>query len=294
MSQSTHVRLFVFFGWFLLMVWSFTGCAARRPAWMDMKNGIVLEYKMPEKPDLRYRNSSQMIQTMKVGEQSMVTQINNMSVLSLRAKGRDGTALRIHVTVDSARLDVQSPAGNMSPDLGSIIGKGFDMTLSTLGKEIDVSEAATLKYNLGQAGERTLESEFQAFFEDLPGKPVKPGESWTSTDTLNINQAGNKTQLIFNNRNTFQAVETVQGLNCVRIQTESTGIMKGSGDQGGAQFTIEGTLKAHGTWYFAVQEGILAKSSSEATTESTVQIIGPQDMKIPMTMVVKAEKAAVR
>ncbi len=48
--------------------------------------------------------------------------------------------------------------------MGSIVGKGFDMTFSNLGKEIDVSEAGTLKYDLGQAGERTLESEFAGVF----------------------------------------------------------------------------------------------------------------------------------
>jgi len=294
MFQTRCVKIFFLSGWVFLVAWSFSGCAARKPAWMEMKSGVVLEYRMPEKAALKYRNSSLLVQTLKFGEQSMVTRIDNRSVFSMRPKGIDGTALRIHVTLDSASIGIQSPGGNLSPNMDSVVGKGFDMTFSKLGKEIDVSEAGTLKYDLGQAGERTLESEFQAFFDDLPGKPVRPGDAWTSSDTLNMNQSGNKTQLVFNNLSTFKAIEKIQGLNCVRIQTESTGFIKGSGEQGGAEFLIEGTIKASGAWYFAVQEGILVKSSTEATTESMIQISGPQTMTLPMAMVVNSEKSVVK
>jgi hypothetical protein len=294
MAGNNRFRIEIFSGYTMLAAVSFFGCASRKPAWIDLKNGVVLEYRMPEKEALRYRTSSHMIQTTKFGEQSMVTRMDNWNVLSMLSKGKEGDGLRIHVTVDSARMDIQSPAGNMSPDMGSIIGKGFDMTVSSLGKEIDVSEAANLKYNLGPSGERTLGSEFQTFFEDLPVKPLKQGDTWTSADTLNVDQAGTKMTLLFNNLNTFQAVEKVQGLNCVRIQTESTGTMNGSGEQGGAKFDISGTIKASGTWHFAVQEGILVKASTEATTESSIQISGPQTMTLPMTMIVKGDKTVLR
>jgi len=294
MITAGRIKRTALWGWILLSAGSFWGCAARKPAWTEPGARVPLEYRMTGQAPLKYQNTSEIVQTMKFGDQSVETQMSSRYRVSMQPTGKEGDRIRLHVTVDSARLDIQSPAGSLSPDLAPVVGKGFDMVLSSLGREIDVSGAGSLKYTIPQAGERTLESEFQAYFEDLPAKPVARGESWTGLDTINVDQSGTRMRMTFSNLNTYEAVEKADGMECVRIRTESTGTLKGEGEQGGAKFEIEGNIKASGTWYFAVQEGILARSSSEATTESKIVMSGPQTMTIPMNMVIRTERALVR
>jgi hypothetical protein len=282
------------FGLAAMGIVAIAGCAARKPSWVDSKDGVSLRYKTPPKQALRYVNANEMVQTTKFGERAMVTRMNSRNILTVRPAGGPAEPIRMDFTLDSLRIDIQSPAGNMSPDLSGLVGRGFAMTLTSLGRETDVSGAAELKYTLGQMGERNLETEFKTFFDDLPADPVSPGAAWTSRDTIKADQPGTDIRLVFENVNTYDGVETVSGLPCVRIKTVSKGSMKGSGDSGGAKFEMDGTITGTGTWYFAPREGVLVKSASDVTTESTIRINAPQEMSLPMTMVMKGEKSLRR
>jgi len=180
-----------------------------------------------------------------------------------------------------------SAQGDMSPDMSTVKGKSFDMVLSPLGSEVDVSGAEAITYAMATET-RNLSSGFKMFFPDLPGKPVKVGDTWPSSAGTEEKTSSMKIQLNFENVNTLEGFETVDGMECARISSQVTGTITGTGSQMGADLTFAGTSKGKDVWYFAVKEGIFVKAMSESTTEMSIDVAAA-GMTIPVTQTTKTE-----
>ena len=178
----------------------------------------------------------------------------------------------------------------MSP----VFGKSFHLTLSPLGKELKMTGGDTITYSMGQAGERNLTSNLQAFFPDLPGKPVKIGDTWTTNDTININEGGSNMLMTFASINTFEGLETMDGYDCIKVTAKSKGNLGGEGEQMGANLYFDGDIESEDVWYFAYKKGIFVKSISDGFTDATIAVTGGQKMTIPMTMETKFETKLVK
>ena len=248
----------------------------------------VLEYKMPTGRTLTYQSKSEETQVMEVMGQSMDTHATNNSTVTFKAKGPKDNNLLLGVSIDEmAASFTSSAAGDMSPDMSSLKGKTFDMVLSALGSEIDVSAAEAIKYDMAGAT-RNIASGFKMFFPDLPDKPVKVGDTWPSNAGIDEDMGEIKMRLDFKNVNTLEGFETVDGLECARVSTAVTGTLTGSGNQQGMDMTFAGTTKGKETWYFAIKEGLFIKSASETTTEMSIDVPAA-GMTIPATATAKSE-----
>lgn len=278
----------------VLLIAVLTGCAAKRPFWGDVEKGLILEYRLPQDHALKYQFTSKMTQDLEIMGQSMKNIVNLDMLFSAKSTGVERNNHLLLMTIDSAKTNVQSPQGSFSPNMKSVFGKSFNLTLSPLGKELKMSGADTIKYSLGQAGERTLSSNFQTIFPDLPGKPVKIGDSWTTNDTINVKEGGTNMRMTFVSVNTLQGFETVDGHECAKVTTQSTGKLDGEGEQMGANLYFEGDLQSSDVWYFAYKEGVFVKSISDGLSEGTVAVTGAQKMTISMTMETKFETKLVK
>lgn len=294
MITKTNLKSYLSVALVILLIALITACAARRPFWGDVKKGLILQYRMPQDQALKYQFTSNMTQNLEVMGQSMKNIVNLDMLFSTKSKGMEESNQLLLMTIDSAKTNMQSPQGNFSPDMRSVFGKSFNMTLSLLGKELKMSGADTIKYNMGPGGERTLSSNFQTIFPDLAGKPVKIGDSWTTNDTINVNEGGMEMRMTFVSVNTLQGFETVDGHECVKVTAQSTGKLGGEGEQMGANLYFEGDIETKDVWYFAYKEGIFVKSISEGMTEGNVAVTGAQKMTIPMTMETKFETKLIK
>jgi hypothetical protein len=248
----------------------------------------VLEYKMPAGRTLTYQGKSEETQVMEVMGQSMDTHSTNSSTVTFKSKGPKDKNLLLGVTIDEMAASITSSAADdRSPDLSSLKGKTFDMVLSALGSEIDVSAAEAIKYDMAGAT-RNISSGFKMFFPDLPDKPVKVGDTWPSNAGVDEDMGEIKMRLDFKNVNTLEGFETVDGLECARVSTAVTGTLTGSGNQQGMDMTFAGTTKGKETWYFAIKEGLFIKSTSETTTEMSIDVPAA-GMTIPATATAKGE-----
>lgn len=250
--------------------------------------GAVLEYKMPAGRTLTYQTKSEETQVMEVMGQSMDTHSTNSSIVTFKSKGPKDKNLLLGVTIDEMAASLtSSAAGDMSPDLSSLKGKTFDMVLSALGSEIDVSAAEALKYDMAGAT-RNISSGFKMFFPDLPDKPVKVGDTWPSNAGVDEDMGEIKIRMDFKNVCTLEGFETVDGMECARVSTAVTGTLTGSGSQQGMDMTFAGTTKGKETWYFVMKEGLFIKSTSETTTEMSIDVPAA-GMTIPATATAKSE-----
>jgi hypothetical protein len=257
------------------------GLAASAPA------SAVLEYKMPAGRALTYQTSSEDAQVMEVMGQTMDTHIANTGTFTFRAKGQKDKNWLVGVTLDDIAASVTGAQGDMSPDMSSVKGKSFDMVLSPLGVEVDVSGAEALTYAIATESQ-SVASGFKVFFPDLPGKPVKVGDTWPSSDSTEEKTGSMTIQIQLQNVHTLEGFETVDGMECARVSSQVTGTISGSGNQMGQDMTFSGTIKGKNVWHFAGKEGIFVKGTTESTTEMSIDV-SSAGMTIPMTRTSKSE-----
>lgn len=271
------------------------GCSAKEAAiWGDPQTGLVLAYRMPEKQSLSYKFSVGQTQTIEVMGQVVDTESNQTIEFSVLSKGiKDGNQ-QLGVTIDSMKVDVDSPQGSFSPDMSSVVGKGFDMTVTELGKELEVSGAASIQYDQGPSGKRNVSASFQAIFPDLPGRPVKVGDTWTTEDLITDKTDTAEIRIRFKNEHTLDGFETVGGLECARIKTTVTGILEGEGEQQGMGLTFSGDIKGTDTWHFAYKEGLYIGMLSSASVDGMITTSGPQSLTIPLSQTMKMETLLIR
>ncbi|MEN6561128.1 MAG: hypothetical protein ABFD52_10175 [Acidobacteriota bacterium] len=249
---------------------------------------VVLEYKMPAGRSLTYKLQSAQTQVMEVQGQAMDTKIASTNTVTFKSKGMKDKNLLLGVTIDEMASTVtNSMQGDMSPDFSQVKGKSFDMVLSPLGSEVDVSGAEAITFSTA-AETRDVSAQFKAFFPDLPGKPVKVGDTWPSSASLEQKSAAMSVRADSQYVNTFEGLETVDGMECARISSQVTGTVTGTGNQMGMDLTMSGTSKGKTVWYFAVKEGIFVKSADETTSEISIDVSGA-GMTIPMSQTSKSE-----
>ena len=251
-------------------------------------DSAVLEYKMPKGRASTYLIKAEEAQVMEVMGQSMDSNTTSTGTFAFKSKGLKEKNLLLGVTIDDLVITMTSGAqGDMSPDLSSVKGKSFDMVISPLGTDVDVSGAEAITYDM--AGDtRNLSSGFKTFFPVLPGKRIKIGETWPSTSSIEEKSSSMNVRIDIQNVNTLEGFETIDGLECARISTQATGTISGSGSQMGQDLTFTGTTKGKDVWYFAVKEGLYVKATSEMTSEMSIDVAAA-NMSIPMTQTSKSE-----
>lgn len=248
---------------------------------------VSLEYKLAAGKALTYQNTSDDAQVMEAQGQAMNTETKGTGKFTFKSKGLKDKNLLLGVTIDDMAISVTGVQGDMSPDMSAIKGKSFDMVVSPTGQELDVSGAEAITYDI--AGEtRNLSSGFKMFFPDLPGKPVKVGDTWPSTAGVEEKTGSMTIRMDFQNVNTLEGFETVDGMECARISTQVSGTITGTGNQGGMDLTFSGTTKGKDVWYFAVKEGVYVKQTSESTSDMSIDV-SAAGMTIPMTQTTKGE-----
>jgi hypothetical protein len=255
---------------------------------------VTLAYKFPEGKTLTYQTTSTQTQNLDVMGQAVSTDSNSAIEFTLQPKGLKEGQYQLGVTVNSFKVEAQSPQGDMTADASSVVGKSFDMILSRLGKEIDTSGASAIRYSMGIAGTRDLAASFQAFFPDLPEKSVKIGDSWPSEDSVTQKSDAGDIHINFNNVNTPEGFETVDGLECLRIKSAVTGKMTGNLEQQGMGLLFDAKIDGTQTWYFAVKEGVLVKTETKATIGGVITAGDPANITIPMTGEMRSETHLVK
>ncbi len=265
------------------------GCAARTAVVQETPpEGTVLEYKMPLGQTLQYQEVGEVKESAEVMGQAVESVTSAESTFSFQAKGqKDGNHL-LGVTIDDMAIRVSSMQGELSPDLEPVIGKTFDMVLSPLGAEVDVSEAESVRYEF-VGTTRNLASGFKIFFPDLPAKPVEIGDTWPSNFTIAEKNETTDIRIEMQGVCTLDGFESVEGMECARVKGEYTGTIQGTGNQQGAELFFSGSAKASDIWYFAVKEGLFVKSTSDVINDLVIDVTGPQTLTIPTTQIRKGE-----
>lgn len=265
------------------------GCAAQKPLWGDPDSGLLLSYRATEGKALKYQNTGRSVTELDLmGQLTKTVQTTDMGFTAI-PKGQGEENLVLEITVDRLYINTTSPQGSMAANTGSIPGKGFDMTLSPMGKELDLSGAMALTYQTAPGATSSVKSMFDMSFPDLPSRPVKIGDTWPSTDDVTSNDNNVRAHYVLEIANTLEGFETVDGRECVKITRKLSGTVEGDGTgEGLGNFTFDGKSKGTSTWYFAYKEGVLVESKTVLSHDININSsMGPLPVTIEDTQEIK-------
>lgn len=269
------------------------GCSTSKKLSKNAGSGIELKYDYSSGKDLHYKFSTTIDQFIDVPGQPMDIAINELLDFSLSPGGKKGNDIIYKVIVNSMTLNVDAPGMETNPDLSGLKGKSFNMTLSQDGKEFDLSDAKNLSYEV--SGEsQSIETEFQMIFPKLPEKPVKIGDTWPTKDVVVERSSGSEITMNFNNVNTLEGFEKINGINCAKITMVSAGTRKGNQSAQGMDLMHEGTVKGTSVIYFAIDGGYFVKYVSEGSQTGIINISGMQDMSIAVSAKIITEIRLVK
>lgn len=279
MSSKTSLKALIFFSLGALIA----ACAGGSALWGNPESGLILEYRMPPKTMLSYELAARSLEKVEVMGQAMQVNTVSSTLFSTTTKGSLEKTNDLSVMIDSAYVSITSPRGELKGGMENVIGKTFAMELSSIGKEMNLVGTENIQYELGPAGKRSATAMFWALFPDMAGKPVKIGDTWSTSDTIRESGGGMEVLITSDGQSRLDGVTTVQGYECARIVNTYTGEVHGEGKQGPMDLVTDGTLSGVDTIYFAYKEGFLVLSISSGVAKSVTEATGPQTMTIPST-----------
>lgn len=277
-----------------LAICMLAGCAAKTaPVWGDPQTGLILQYRMPEGQVLKYESWGETHQTLNVMGQTVDIDMASTNAFSVESKGKKENDHQLTITIDGMSIKIQSPQAELEPDMSTVIGKSFDMILSSLGKELELVGAEAIEYDMGPEGIRNVAAGFQDVFPAVADRPVKVGDTWPDESTITEKSSNGEAIVRFSGVNTLEGFETIDGLECVKVSAKGSGTIEGKGEQQGVEFITEGEIKGTATWFFAYKEGIFVKQIIEGHAEGTVNVPS-QGIDIPFTREMTSEIKLVK
>jgi hypothetical protein len=267
----------------ILAIILIAGCAARKEIPGMTKQGLMLQYLMPENQVLKYQTINGFTQHLNIRGQSMKVESRETTEFTIKSKGQKEDNHQLEVIIDSMNISINTPRGEISPDMSPVWDKNFDMILSPLGRELDLSGADSIQYELRSGQKRGIGSGFQTIFPNLPGRFIKIGDTWTTKDTITEESGEGELRISLESVNKLEGLETINGLECAKITAVFTGTLDGKGEEQGAELITKADVEGTETWYFAYKKGVFVKAINNGTAKGTVTGSGPQQISIPLT-----------
>ena len=275
MSSKMQFFRFVTFGAMLVSL-AFTGCAAKMAAWGDPQTGFLLQYKIVKDQELNYKRNTESTQSMEMMGQSMKTTSSTGSDYIIRGAGADSqNNIITRIAVNDLSISVNSPQGVISPDTSGLKGKDFGIIFTPKGKEsafTDIDDLPKISMGLPNAPEQGVKNYFSGLLPELPPDNMKIGDTWTvpiensrKQGPIELAIKGEKTSIL-------DGLETIAGMECIRIKSETKSAVQGSGNMMGQDIKIKGDKNEITTWYFAYKKGIFVRMTVEEDSSMKINL----------------------
>ena len=271
---------------FCLAVMLLFSCASKKAMWGNEKDGFILSYRLSPDQSWSYQSTGEEITNLVIMGNEQETKASSRNDYTVTANESKETNLSLTVTIDEFVRDTNSPQGEWSVDSSPIIGKNFTLILSPLGKELEFDGIDELKIDMGDqdGGEQSVLNYYRNPFPNLAEKPLKIGESWTEADSFTAPAGNMQVTVNTETKHSLTGMETIDGLECLKVSSTVTGILTGIGEQDGNDLMLDGKLDGSGTWYFAYKKGMLLKADSASDLNGDIDVSGGGfDLKIPIT-----------
>ena len=253
-----------------------SGCATKEISWGDPQTGLFLQYNIRQGQTLNYTRKKDTTQSMEMMSQSMKTIKNTVADYFIKGSGTDDqNNIKAQVIINDLTINADSPQGQINPDTSSLMGKGFGITFSPKGKEVEstgIDELPLISTGQPNGPGQSAKDFFLNLLPELPPDNIKIGDTWV-TPIDNKNKQG-PLELTTRGETTsvLDGLETIQGMECIRIKSDSKSTVKGSGKTMEQDIKVDGEANASSTWYFAYKKGIFVKASLEEDANMKINL----------------------
>jgi len=254
---------------------------------------VKLEYKYPEGKPIKYVSDTKIVQDMDINGQSMLVNVAMYMGCEVKAAGKQGDNLKLEITIDSMAQNVESPQGTAGGPIVEVKGKAFNMIITPAGKTVDLTEASKVVYNIEGSGENNLTSSFLNYFPALPANAVKPGDTWTSSDTIDTKSPTSSVWMPVESSFKFEGMENVDGVDCAKISATMSGTRKMTTQAQGMTINTSGPFTGTQTLFFGAKEGYLIKDLVTSKMTGTIEI-PDQSMTFPVVMNITSTNEIVK
>ncbi len=249
---------------------------------------IKLAYNYPIDKSVRYLTESKIIQTMDIMGQTMQVNVNSVFGCAIKASGNPDNNLKLEVTVDTIGQSTDSPMGSTGGAVKEVQGKIFNILINPTGKTVDISEAENVVYNIEGSGESNLSETFINFFPVLPDNPVKEGDSWTSTDSVNTKTSAMSMKVSITSANKMEGFENVDGNECVKISAALDGYRFMNVNSQGMDIHVKGPFTGTATFFFSIKDGYFIKQLVDTKMTGDIEMTAPEAVTFPVVMDISA------
>lgn len=249
------------------------------------QQAATLVYKFAPGKTYQYKSTSEgtIIQEM-MGQEMKIENASSMTVsLTTDDVASDGAMTLVTKLVEGS-TKVKNPMMDTTIAMTDMIGKRMKIRLKTDGTILarEVVDTVESEGRVRGAGQREA-----VRFHILPAKPVKNGDTWSSTFVDTMDNMGGKIVNSVSSSYTIIGSETKNGAKCLKVDYTGTIAIEGSGNMQGMDIYIEGGGKVNGSMYFDPSLGLVVHDESMTETESTIAVTGQQNMTIPMSQKAK-------
>ncbi len=263
---------------------NFQGYSQNKPDEKIHKEKLKMEYNYPADKPVKYLNVSKIVQTMDINGMEMLVNISQVLGCSVKSAGKQDNNLKLEIVIDTLAQDIESPNGSSGGALTEATGKVISMVISPAGKEIDLSEADKVVFNIPGSGESNATQFLTDYFPDMPAGNVKPGDIWTSSDSINTTSTSSTIKSQINTENKFEGIENIDGIDCAKISSTLSGtqIMKTQSE--GMDIRTSGSFTGTCVVLFAIKEGYFFKQTVNTKLTGTIELTFPENMTFPVVM----------
>ena len=156
-------------------------CAGKKPpTWGDAENGFILSYRPGNSDIYVYEKTTAGTNTMERSGQSFETTSSSKFIFQLETEKID-SLISFVLTVDTIGYSYESSRGTQAMDFGDIKGKKVRATITPKGARHDIVPIDSLP--IPKLDGRSMGSDAKGWLSirlfQVPGKPIKIGDSWT-------------------------------------------------------------------------------------------------------------------
>lgn len=269
MGRPVHDKaLFIFF---ILALFLMQGCKILKPIPQAERVGVKLNYSFPPGEWLHYKQTQNIDQNIKVGQQDIKVIIDQIADFLISGSSESGEEINLNVRLNNLAFDINAGGQLIKPDLNSIKGKEFGFTLTKYGKELNMQETDAINFEIVPSEKSDLTSIFKGIFPDLPGGAIKKGKSWDVSDTIIYKDENRSSVLILNNTHTLNGFVEMDGYNCAEVNSVSVGTIKSVSKNQGMEIETDAAINGTSVWYFAFDKGVFIKESSQGVSDGIIK-----------------------
>jgi hypothetical protein len=266
----------------LAVVLLLSSCSASKKGKTDLPATANLEYRLTAPSGYKYIHTTSTDQYMDVQGQAVAVSAKTLMGFSALNPKSEDNLIKFEVVIDTAGMSVASSMESTVQDL-NLKGKSFVLTLDKKGKPVSYGEAANIEFSTASAGASDLASMFGGLMPIFSRSVVKPGDTWSSADTLEIKSKTGETITIGKGEHIFTGFVTVNGRRCALINSNISGNRNAKMNSQGMDLIMSFPFTGTESVWFDTEEGVVVKFESSVKGDGIVEIAG-MGMTIPVSM----------